>query len=101
MRSVCKEARPDAPVIPPISFAFRSGSGIPAGLTATDSSTLFKRLEAAEAAVRIRRAALQGGSDDQAELLAIEDALRRLADIKNTYQEHPAPPLEFALRSVP
>ncbi|HUD67075.1 MAG TPA: hypothetical protein VMQ17_21005 [Candidatus Sulfotelmatobacter sp.] len=42
---------------------------------------MFKRLEAAEAVVRIRRAALQGGSDHQAELLAIEDAL---ADIKNT-----------------
>jgi len=45
---------------------------------------LFKRLEAAEAAVRIRRAAFRGGSDHQAELLAIEDALIRLADIKNT-----------------
>lgn len=63
MRSVCKEARPGAPVIPPfIRFLLWEREYRPV-LTATDSSTLFKRLEAAEAAGRIRRAALQGGSD--------------------------------------
>jgi len=51
-------------------------------LSETNTTAMFRSVEAAEAAVRTRRASLEGRSDHYAERDAIEEALLRLDDIK-------------------
>ena len=56
-----------------------------AALSETDAATLLKRAEAAEAAVRIRRASFEAGSDHHAERQAMEEALVRLGEIQRNH----------------
>jgi hypothetical protein len=51
-------------------------------LSETDTVALFKRVEAAEAAILIRREALEASSDHHAERQAIAEALANLRVIK-------------------
>ena len=51
-------------------------------LLETDQSTLFTRVEVAEAAILTRRDALERGSNGQTERRAIEDALANLHVLK-------------------
>jgi len=51
-------------------------------LTETDTDTLFKRVEIAEAAILTRRDILHAGSECRSELQAIAEALENLRVIK-------------------
>jgi hypothetical protein len=65
-------------------------SAYEAALQATDTNTLFKLVEIAEAAVLVRRDLLAGSSRHRTERCALEEALRTLTQIKETQLRFPS-----------
>jgi len=74
-----------SPIDPSSSFSRRFAAWQREYLTVlseTETPTLFKRVEIAEAAILTRRDDLEGSSDHHAERHAIEEALQKLREIK-------------------